>query len=56
MDAHRVKVLHVADRDARVVAVAHHLVLDLLPAQERPFDQHLARGLAAMPLAVIVRS
>mmetsp|Transcript_71241 Transcript_71241/g.189433 ORF Transcript_71241/g.189433 Transcript_71241/m.189433 type:complete len:233 (-) Transcript_71241:1460-2158(-) len=32
VDAHRVKVLHVAHRDAVVVGVAHHLVLELLPA------------------------
>ena len=41
---HRVKVLHVADGDAGVRAVAHHLVLDLLPAGERALDQDLSDG------------
>ena len=43
MDAQRVEVLHVADRDAVVVAVAHHLVLYLLPALEALLHQHLGR-------------
>ena len=43
VDAQRVEVLHVADRDAVVVAVAHDLVLDLLPALERLFDEYLRR-------------
>ena len=38
----RVDVLHRADRDARVVGVAHHLVLDLFPADEAALDDHLA--------------
>ena len=42
MDAHRIEVLHVADGDAGVAAVAHHLVLDLLPSGEAPLDQDLA--------------
>jgi hypothetical protein len=41
VDAHRIEVLHVADGDARVRGVTHHLVLDLLPSPQRPFDQHL---------------
>ena len=41
VDAHRVYVFHVADRDAVVRAVAHHLVLDFLPADQRLLDQHL---------------
>jgi len=41
MDAERVEVLHVADRDAVVETVAHHLVLYLLPALERLLDQYL---------------
>ncbi len=41
VDAHRVEVLHVADRDAGVRAVPHHLVLDLFPAGERALEQHL---------------
>ena len=43
MDAQRVEVLHVADGDAVVVAVAHHLVLYLLPASQRLLHQHLRR-------------
>ncbi len=41
MDAYRVEILHVADGDAVVAQVAHHLVLDLLPAAQRLLDQHL---------------
>jgi hypothetical protein len=41
VDAHRVEVLHVADGDAVVAEVAHHLVLDLLPALEVLLDEHL---------------
>ena len=41
VDAHRVEVLHVADGDAGVGAVAHHLVLDLFPAEQRALEQHL---------------
>ena len=37
----RVDVLHRAHGDARVVGIAHHLVLDLLPADEAPFDHDL---------------
>src|SRR5205814_9054288 len=42
MDAERVDVLHRADCDAGVVGVAHHLVLDLLPADEALLDHDLA--------------
>ena len=42
VDAERVHVLHRADGDARVVGVAHHLVLDLLPADQALLDHHLA--------------
>ena len=42
MDAHRVEVLHVADGDAGVGGVAHHLVFDLFPAEQRALHQHLA--------------
>ena len=42
VDAERVDVLHRADGDARVVGVAHHLVLDLLPADEAALDHDLA--------------
>ena len=41
MDAERVEVLHVADRDAVVETVAHHLVLYLLPTLEGFLDQYL---------------
>ena len=44
VDAHRVEVLYVADRDAGVVGVPHHLVLQLLPAEERAFNQDLGDG------------
>ena len=42
VDAERIDVLHRAHRDARVVGVAHHLVLDLLPADEAALDHDLA--------------
>ena len=41
VDAHRVEVLHVADGDAVVAAVADDLVLDLLPAAQVLLDEHL---------------
>src|SRR5438552_10533952 len=41
MHAHRIDVLHVAYGDARVRAVAHDLVFDLLPSKERSLDKHL---------------
>ena len=44
VDAHRVEVLHVADGDAVVAAVADDLVLDLLPAAQVFLDQHLANA------------
>ena len=40
--AHRVDVLHVADRDAVARAVPHDLVLDFLPARDAALHQHLA--------------
>ena len=43
VDAQRVEVLHVADGDAVVEAVAHHLVLHFLPAAEALLDEHLGR-------------
>ena len=43
MYAERIEVLHVADSDAVVVFVAHHLILYLLPSLERLFDKHLWR-------------
>ena len=42
--AHRVEVLHAADRDGGVRGVAQHFELDLLPAQQAALDQHLADG------------
>ena len=57
VDPHRIEVLHVADGDAVVEAVADDLVLDLLPAFQILLDQHLAavgqrlvRALARAPL------
>jgi len=44
VDAERVEVLHVADGDAVVVAVAHDLVLDLLPPLHRLLDKDLGRA------------
>ena len=44
MDAHRINVFHIADSDAIVRAVAHHLVLDLFPADERLLDENLPNG------------
>ena len=43
VDTEWVEVLHVADCDTVVVAVAHHLVLNLLPALETLLDEHLRR-------------
>ena len=42
MDAHRVEVLDRADDHDVVVAVAHHLELELVPADQRLLDEHLA--------------
>ena len=44
VDAHRVEVLDRADDDAVVVLVAHHLHLELFPADHRFFQQHLVDG------------
>ena len=43
MDAQRVEILHVADGDAVVIPVAHHLVFHFLPAAEALLHQHLRR-------------
>ena len=42
VDAERIDVLHRAHGDARVVGVAHHLVLDFLPADQAFLDHDLA--------------
>mmetsp|Transcript_25250 Transcript_25250/g.75010 ORF Transcript_25250/g.75010 Transcript_25250/m.75010 type:complete len:998 (+) Transcript_25250:65-3058(+) len=55
--AERVEVLHVADGDAVVRHVAHHLVLDLLPPLERLLDEDLRRRrecLAAVRLELLL--
>ncbi len=44
MDAHRVDVLDRADDDEIVGDVAHHLELELFPADHRLFDEHLVNG------------
>src|SRR2546429_1202107 len=43
-DLHRVEVLDGADDDDVVGAVAHHLQLELLPADDRFLDEYLADG------------
>ena len=43
MDAKRVEVLHVADGDTVVVAVAHHFIFYLFPSLERLLYQYLWR-------------
>ena len=49
MHAHRIKVLDRADDDAIVILVAHHLHLELFPAEQGFFDQQFLgrRGLKA---------
>ena len=42
MDAHRVNVLHITNRDYIACAVAHHLVLDFLPSGDAALHQHLS--------------
>ena len=41
VDADRIQVLHVADRDGGIVRVPHHFVLDLLVSPDAFFNQHL---------------
>ena len=43
MDAKRIEVLHVAHRNAVVIAVAHYLVLDFLPSLQALLHQDLGR-------------
>ena len=49
VNTERIDVLHRAHRDARVLGVAHHLVLDLLPADEALLDHHLADRAGPQP-------
>lgn len=41
MDSQRVEVLHVADGDAVISYISDHLVLHLLPAQQRLLHEDL---------------
>ena len=50
MHPHGVEVLHVADGDAGVRCVAHHLVLDLFPPHQCALDQHLRDRRPGQPL------
>ena len=43
MDAQRVEVFHVADRDTIVIAVAHHLIFYFLPTFQTLLHQDLGR-------------
>ena len=58
VDAERVHVLHRTDRDAGVVRVAHHLVFDLLPADQALLDHDLVdrteaqAGANALPIGL----
>src|SRR6202012_1664230 len=45
VDSKRIKVFHVANRDAVVMGIADDLVLDFLPALHASFDQHLPADL-----------
>ena len=49
VDAHRVEVLDRADDDDVVGPVAHHLQLELLPADDRFLDEHLVDGAEVEP-------
>ena len=51
--AHRIEVLDRADDHDVVVAVAHHLELELLPADDAPLDQHLVTGDRSRPRRTI---
>ena len=43
MDAERVEIFHIADRDTVVVTVANYLVFNLFPTFKRFFDKDLGR-------------
>ena len=51
MHAEGVNVLHRADRNAGPLRVAHHLVLNLLPADQAALHHHLANGARAQAAA-----
>ena len=53
MHAHRIDVLDRADDDAIVVLVAHHLHLELFPAEYRFLDQHFAGRRGVEPRSTI---
>ena len=42
VDSNRVEVFHVADGDRRIMAVAHHFILDLFISLDAFFNQHLS--------------
>ena len=42
MHTNRIEILHIADGDTVVIAIAHDLVLDFLPAGHTALDEHLA--------------
>ena len=44
MDSHGVKILHIADSDAVIVLVTHHLILQLLPTLQTFVDDYLGGG------------
>jgi hypothetical protein len=56
MDAHGVEVLHVAYYHAVVLGVPHHLVLELLPSQDRLLDEDLVDARVDETLANYVMS
>ena len=57
MHADRIDVLHVADDDAVVGAVAQDFVLDLFPAEQRGFEQRLVDEAGALsPASSVSRS
>ena len=51
--AHRVEVLDRADDHDVVLVIAHHLELELLPADHAPLDEHLVVGDRSRPLRTI---
>ncbi len=42
VNPHGVHVLHIADGDAGIIAIPHHLILQLRPAPHALFEEHLA--------------